>query len=277
MQPAYLDFNATTPMDPRVLDAMIPWFRRPSNAGSRTHAFGQEAKAAVDAARSEIANFLGASPEEVVFTSGATESNNLAILGLSQHGENTGRKHILSTTIEHKAVIEPLEEMMRRGFQVEFVHVGQAGYVDPEEIRKRLRKDTLLVSIMHANNETGVLQPIREIAEFLRGSDVVFHTDAAQSFGKEVESLNAAMADLISSSGHKIYGPQGIGALFVRRRMSNPRYVSSILFGGGQERGMRPGTVPVALAVGFGEATRLARVECRSAKECGHRGEAPFA
>lgn len=259
--PLYLDYNATTPMDPRVLAAMTPWFLTPSNAGSRTHTYGQKAKEAVDKARRHVADLLNAAPEEVFFTSGATESNNLAILGLADFGVRTGRRHVLSTAIEHKAVLEPLDHLRELGFEVEVAPVTRGGYVEPETIRQRLRPDTLLVSVMHANNETGILQPVPEIGELLRGTETLFHTDAAQTFGKEVPALKALRADLVSISGHKIYGPQGIGALLVRRRGTQKRAVQPLLFGGGQERGLRPGTVPVALAVGLGEAARLAGLE----------------
>jgi cysteine desulfurase len=262
--PVYLDYNATTPMDPRVLAAMTPWFLTPSNAGSRTHSYGQKAKEAVDNARRHIAELLNAPPEEVFFTSGATESNNLAILGLADYGQRTGRRHIVSTAIEHKAVLEPLDHLRELGFDVELAPVTPGGYVQPDTIRRMLRPDTLLVSVMHANNETGILQPVGEIAELLRGTETLFHTDAAQTFGKEVPALKALRADLVSISGHKIYGPQGIGALLVRRRSGQKRAVQPLLFGGGQERGLRPGTVPVALAVGLGEAARLAGREWES-------------
>ena len=262
--PVYLDYNATTPMDPRVLEAMTCWFLTPSNAGSRTHTYGQRAKEAVENARRNIAELLAAPPEEVFFTSGATESNNLAILGLVEHGERTGRRHIVSTAIEHKAVLEPLDRLRQLGFDVELAPVTPGGYVEPETIGRMLRPDTLLVSVMHANNETGILQPVHEIGELLRGTETLFHTDAAQTFGKEVPALAALKADLVSISGHKIYGPQGIGALLVRRRGTQKRAVQPMLFGGGQERGVRPGTVPVALAVGLGEAARLAGLEWES-------------
>jgi len=261
-EPVYLDYNATTPLDPRVLEAMTPWLLTPSNAGSRTHSYGQKAKDAVEIARRQIAEVLNAPPEEVFFTSGATESNNLAILGLAEYGERTGgRRHIVSTAIEHKAVLEPLDRMRLLGFEVELAPVTSGGYVEPDTIKQMLRPDTLLVSVMHANNETGVLQPVHEIGELLRGSDTLFHTDAAQTFGKEVPALRELNADLISISGHKIHAPQGIGALLVRRRGMQKRPTQPLLFGGGQERGLRPGTVPVALAIGLGEAARLASEE----------------
>ena len=259
--PIYLDYNATTPMDRRVFDMMTPWFLTPSNAGSRTHSYGQKAKDAVENARQQVAELLNAPPEEVFFTSGATESNNLAILGLAEYGERAGRRHIISTAIEHKAVLEPLDRLRQLGFEVELAPVTPGGYVEPETIQRLLRPDTLLVSVMHANNETGILQPVHGISELLRGTDTWFHTDAAQTFGKEVSELRSLKADLVSISGHKIYGPQGVGALLVRRRGAQKRAAQPLIFGGGQERGLRPGTVPVALAIGLGEAARLASLE----------------
>jgi cysteine desulfurase len=252
---------------------MIPWFLTPSNAGSRTHVYGQRAKDAVENARKQIADLLGAKPEEIFFTSGATESNNIAILGLQTYAEKTGRKHIISTAIEHKAVLEPLDQMAKLGFEVELAPVTSGGYVEPEVIKQLLRPDTLLVSVMHANNETGVLQPVHDISDIIatfsmQSSNtgqppILFHTDAAQTFGKQVEELKRLHCDMLSISGHKIYGPQGIGALYVRRRGAQKRAVEPHMYGGGQERGLRPGTVPVALAVGLGEAARLASLEWR--------------
>jgi cysteine desulfurase len=253
----YLDYNATTPLDPRVLDTMLPWMREPSNAGSRTHALGQRAKTAVETARGSIASVVGVGAEDVVLTSGATESNNIAILGLAEFGKRSGRTHVLSTTIEHKAVLEPMRRLAGAGFEVEYLPVTNGGWVRPEEVLGRVRADTLLVSVMHANNETGVLQPVKEIGEGLRKSQVLFHIDAAQSFGKEL-SLREVPFDMLSVSGHKIFGPQGIGALVVRRQKFDRRELSSLVAGGGQERGLRPGTVPVALAVGLGKAAELA-------------------
>ncbi len=262
--PIYLDYNATTPMDPRVLQAMIPWFLAPSNAGSRTHIYGQRAKEAVETARRQIADLLNAPPEEVFFTSGATESNNLAILGLADHGMKTGRKHVISTAIEHKAVLEPLDRLRQLGFEVDLAPVTHGGFVEPETIQRLLRPDTLLVSVMHANNETGILQPVHEIQQLVAGTETLFHTDAAQTFGKEVPALRSLKADMVSVSSHKIHGPQGVGALLVRRRGIQKRPVQPLFYGGGQERGLRPGTVPVALTVGFGEAARLAGEEWQS-------------
>ncbi|PAY16678.1 cysteine desulfurase DndA [Rhodopirellula sp. SM50] len=260
-QPVYLDFNATTPLDPRVFEAMREWFLGPpANAGSRTHIYGHRAKDAVEDARTKVADVINAKPEEIIFTSGATESNNLAIIGLAAHGEACGRKHILSTAIEHKAVLEPLEYLGAKGFEIELVPVGSGGYVDPDDVVKRCRKDTLLVSVMHANNETGVIQPVKEIGEQLRANKTWFHIDAAQTFGKEPDLADIEF-DLLSVSSHKIFGPQGIGALCVKRKGNTRVSLSSLMHGGGQERGLRPGTVPVALAVGFGEASAIAKVE----------------
>jgi len=262
-EPIYLDYNATTPLDPRVFEVMKEWYLGPpANSGSRTHIYGQRAKDAVEHARAQVAELVAAKPEEVIFTSGATESNNLAILGLAAHGEATGRKHIVSSSIEHMAVLEPLRYLAKKGFEIELAPVTTGGYVEPAAIRGMLRPDTLLVSVMHANNETGILQPVYEIAALVQGTGTLFHTDAAQTYGKEVPALRELPADLISISGHKIYGPQGIGALVVRRRdQLVKRPVQPLLFGGGQERGLRPGTLPVALAVGLGEAARLAELE----------------
>ena len=277
MRPIYLDYNATTPMDPRVFEAMKPYFLEEfGNAGSRTHLYGQRAKEAVEAARGQVAAVLGTRPEEVIFTSGATESNNLALLGLVEYGLKTGRRHVLSTAIEHKAVLEPLDQMRKLGFEVELAPVTSGGYVEPDAIRQRLRGDTLLVSVMHANNETGVLQPVEEIGEILAGSDTFFHTDAAQTFGKEVESLRRVKWDFVSISGHKIYGPKGVGALGVRRGTGERRPLTPLLFGGGQERGLRPGTLSVPLIVALGKAAELAGAEHRERRECAARAKRLF-
>lgn len=267
MPTIYLDYNATTPLDPRVFAAMTPWFLTPSNSGSRTHSFGKAAQEAVEEARRKVADLLDAKPEEIFFTSGATESNNIAILGLGAYGERTGRKHILSTAIEHKAVLEPLERMCNLGFEVELVPVTEGGFVEVHAVQERLRPDTLLVSMMHANNETGVLQPVAEIAELLTDTGTFLHTDAAQTFGKEVEMLRSLQCDFMSISSHKIYGPQGVGALYVRRRGQERRPLKPLLFGGGQERGLRPGTLPVPLIVGLGVASEIAGSEFKQRRE----------
>ncbi len=212
----------------------------------------------------------------MIFTSGATESNNLALLGLVPYGLETGRRHVLSTAIEHKAVLEPLDQMRRLGFEVELAPVTPGGYVEPEIIRRRLRGDTLVVSVMHANNETGVLQPVEEIADMLAGGQTFFHTDAAQTFGKEVESLRRVKWDFVSISGHKIYGPKGVGAFGVRRRAGQRRPLTPLLYGGGQERGLRPGTLSVPLIVGLGKAAELAGAEHADRRERAARAKRSF-
>jgi cysteine desulfurase len=262
MKPVYLDYNATTPLDPRVFEAMVPYFlEEVGNAGSRTHVFGQRAREAAEQARKHVAVLLDAKPEEIIFTSGATESNNIALLGLARHGSETGRKHILATAIEHKAVLEPLSRLGELGFEVELVPVSGGGYVEPDAVRARLRRDTLVVSVMHANNETGVLQPVVEIGEMLAETDTLFHTDAAQTYGKEVEALRRVRCNLLSISAHKVYGPKGIGALYVRRCGGQRCALTPLGLGGGQEMGLRPGTLPVPLVVGLGKAAEVARRE----------------
>jgi len=258
-RPVYLDCNATTPLEPDVQREMLRFFEEEfGNAGSRTHEFGARAKQAVQKARDQVATVLGVEREEVIFTSGATESNNLAILGLAEFGERSGRRHILSTQIEHKAVLEPLEELERRGFEVELLAPNSGGWVPPDAVRGALRAETMLVSVMHANNETGVIQPIDEIAAALKGHRAFLHVDAAQTFGKLIEPLRNPRIDLISVSAHKIYGPKGAGALATRRRGFDRPPLKPLAFGGGQERGLRPGTLAVPLIVGFGVAAELA-------------------
>jgi cysteine desulfurase len=258
-QPVYLDCNATTPLEPEVLEVMQRYLVEEfGNEGSRTHEYGARAKQAVQKARDQVGQIVGAQRDEVIFTSGATEANNLAILGLAEHGEKRQRKHIISTLIEHKAVLEPLEELERRGFEVEMLVPNTKGWVEPEKIKAALRPETLLVSVMHANNETGVIQPIEEITGLLRGHAAYLHVDAAQTFGKLIEPLRNERIDLISASAHKIFGPKGVGALITRRREYDRPPLKPLTFGGGQERGLRPGTLPVHLIVAFGEACGLA-------------------
>jgi cysteine desulfurase len=262
VRPIYLDYNATTPLDPRVFEAMQPYFLAEiGNAGSRTHLYGNRARDAVERSRAEIAALPRRRPEDVVFTSGATESNNLALFGLRSHGVSTGRNHVLATSIEHKSVLGPLEKLGSSGFEVEFLPVTAGGWVEPEEVRRRLRPNTLLVSMMHANNETGVLQPVSEIAGLLADSPTLFHVDAAQTFGKQVEELRQLDCDFLSISGHKIYGPAGVGALCIRRSRLRWTAIEPLMRGGGQERGLRPGTLPVPLIVGLGAAAELAAQE----------------
>ena len=258
MNSVYLDCNATTPIEPDVLETLRYYLAEEyGNDGSRTHEYGAQAKKAVQLARDQVAAVVGARRDEVIFTSGATESNNLAILGLAAHGETTGRKHIISTRIEHKAVLEPIEELQRRGFEVSWIECGPSGRIQAEAVCEALREDTLLISVMAANNETGVRQPIAEIAEFLKNHPAYFHTDGAQSFGKDIETLRTNRLDLISISSHKIFGPKGIGALVVRRRGYKRVPLTPLIFGGGQERGIRPGTLPVAQVAALGKAAEI--------------------
>ncbi|OBK56470.1 cysteine desulfurase DndA [Mycobacterium gordonae] len=261
-RPVYLDCNATTPMDPRVGEEVMKYLVHEfGNAGSRTHAYGQTAKHRVKRAREEVAAVVGAQPDEVFFTSGATESDNLAILGLAAHGRATGKRHIISSQIEHKAVLEPLEVLSKQGFEVTLLAPTDGGWIDPENVRRALRMDTLLVSIMAVNNETGVIQPLAEIAEILSDHDAFFHVDGAQGFGKLVGPLRERRIDLVSISGHKVYAPKGVGALVARRRRFTRPPLQPLMYGGGQERGLRPGTLPVALIAGLGLASALALAE----------------
>lgn len=268
--PVYLDCNATTPLEPTVQAVLFHHLSEEfGNAGSRTHEYGSRAKVAVQRARDQVAAVVGAKREEVIFTSGATESNNLALLGLREFGEKTGRRHIVSTTIEHKAVLEPLEQLAAHGFTVTLISPDKGGAVSADAIRAALRPDTLLVSVMHVNNETGIEQPIGEIATVLSGHEAFFHVDAAQSFGKVLAVLRNPRIELISVSAHKIYGPKGVGALIVRRRGYDRIPLAPLVFGGGQERGLRPGTQPVGLIVALGEASEVAiREQAKREKRC---------
>jgi cysteine desulfurase len=253
----YLDCNATAPIEPEVADIVMFYMREEyGNAGSRTHEFGLRAKRAVEVARKQIAHVVDAEPSEVIFTSGATESNNIAILGLVAAVE--GKRHIISSPMEHKAVLEPLEQLTQRGFEVELLPADEKGWIDPQALAAALRPDTVLVSLMHVNNETGVKQPLLEYADVLEGHDAYFHTDSAQGFGKEFAPLQSKRIDLISISGHKIYGPKGVGALVTRRRGFDRIPLAPLMFGGGQEWGIRPGTLAVPLVAGLGLAAHIA-------------------
>lgn len=259
--PVYLDFNATTPIHPEVLETMMIVYQQTfGNAGSRTHLHGLDAKRLVDESRVKIAGTLGISPQELIFTSGATESNNLAILGLEDYGNRTGRRHILSTMIEHHSVLAPLEILKSRGFDVELCPVDRSGQVNVDVLIQKIRQDTLLVSVMHANNETGVIQPVEDIGKFLKDSDTFFHVDAAQTFGKLQKELFNLDYDFLSITGHKIGGPQGIGALVLKTRSYKRPPIQPLTFGGGQEKGLRPGTIPTALVAGFATASELYKV-----------------
>ncbi len=255
----YLDNNATTPLDPRVLEVMLPYYKdRFGNAASIHHRYGHEAKITVENSRKILANELNAKIREIVFTSGATESINLAIKGVCEN--EVGKKnHIITQSTEHKAVLDVCESMEKRGFEVTYLPVNSEGGVEPNQVKEAMRDETVLVAIMHANNEIGTIQPIKEIGEICRENSVYFLVDAAQSFGKlsiDVKELNI---DLLAASAHKIYGPKGIGLLYVNQK--NPRIkLKSQIEGGGHERGFRSGTLPVALIAGFGEAVKIASI-----------------
>jgi cysteine desulfurase len=258
----YLDCAATTPIDPRVADCVTRLLvDEYGNAGSRTHSFGRAARRAAERARDQVAAAVGASRGEVVFTSGATESNNLAILGLADYGTRSGRTHAVSTHVEHHAVLEPLHELKRRGFELTLVAPGRGGRVDPEAVCAAVRDDTLLVSVMHVNNETGVIQPVQEVAAALGDHPAYLHVDAAQSFGKLPQPLRDPRLDLISISGHKLHAPKGVGALVTRRRGGTRPPLQPLMYGGGQELCLRPGTLPVQLVAGLGLAAELASAE----------------
>lgn len=228
------------------------------NAGSRTHRYGTVAQKAVNRAREQVAAVVGCAPEEVIFTSGATESNNLAILGLAEGAERAGKRHIVTTAVEHKAILEPVDYLRARGFEITLVPPSRDGRVSADDVVSAVRPDTLLVSVMHVNNETGVIQPIDEVAEGLSDSGSFFHVDAAQGFGKDLDRLKHPRIDLVSMSGHKIYGPKGIGALISRRQKGRRIPLVPRQFGGGQERGLRAGTIAVPLAAALGHAAQLA-------------------
>lgn len=255
----YLDCNATAPIEPEVRDIVLFYMEKEyGNAGSRTHEFGLRAKRAVDLARKQVAAVVGAKPDEVVFTSGATESDNLAILGLAKHLKEEGKTHIISTQIEHKAILEPLAHLESQGFDVELLPPRSSGFVEANDVAAALRPNTGLVSVMHVNNETGVIQDIDEVGDALGHHDAIFHVDAAQGYGKELEKLRHPRIDLISISGHKIYGPKGVGALVTRKRGYRRPPLEPLMYGGGQEYGLRPGTLAVPLIAGLGKAAHLA-------------------
>jgi len=257
--PIYLDYSATTPVDPRVAEKMIPWLTEHfGNPASRSHPFGWEAEKAVEDAREQVAALVGADSREIIWTSGATESNNLAIKGAAQFYKGKG-KHIITVKTEHKAVLDTVRELERLGFEATYLDVQENGLLDLEVLKAAIRPDTILVSVMMVNNEIGVVQPIAEIGEICRDKGIVFHVDAAQATGKVDINLAELKVDLMSFSAHKTYGPKGIGALFVRRK---PRVrLEAQMHGGGHERGLRSGTLPTHQIVGMGEAFRIAREE----------------
>ncbi len=258
-QPIYLDYQATTPMDPRVLEAMMPYFTHKfGNSGSRSHAYGWEAEEGTEKARAQVARLIGADEKEVIFTSGATESNNLAIRGVAEFYKDR-KNHIITTVTEHKCVLDTCRHLEQQGFEVTYLPVRKDGLLDLDVLRAAITEKTVLVSVMAVNNEIGVIQPLAAIGAICREKKVFFHTDAAQAAGKIPLDVDALNIDLMSISGHKIYGPKGIGALYVRRK---PRVrLVPMIVGGGQERGFRSGTLPTPLCVGLGEAAEICMKE----------------
>ena len=257
--PVYLDYAATTPVDKRVAEKMIPYLTETfGNPASNSHAFGWEAEEAVEKARADIAALINADPKEIVFTSGATESDNLAIKGAANFYKTKG-KHLITVKTEHKAVLDTMRELERQGFEVTYLGVQENGLIDLEELKAAIRDDTILISVMWVNNEIGVVQDIPAIGEICRERKIIFHVDAAQACGKVPVDVEATKIDLLSMSGHKVYGPKGIGALYVRRK---PRVrLEAQMHGGGHERGFRSGTLPTHQIVGMGEAFRIAKEE----------------
>ncbi|XP_024986092.1 cysteine desulfurase, mitochondrial [Cynara cardunculus var. scolymus] len=258
-RPLYLDMQATSPVDPRVLDAMLPYFvSRYGNPHSRTHLYGWESDEAVEVARAQVANLINASPKEIVFTSGATECNNISVKGV-MHFYKEKKKHVITTQTEHKCVLDSCRHLQQEGFEITYLPVKSDGLVDLNQLRSSIRSDTGLVSVMAVNNEIGVIQPMEEIGQICKEFNIPFHTDAAQALGKIPIDVNKWNVSLMSLSGHKVYGPKGVGALYMRRR---PRIrVEPQMNGGGQERGIRSGTVPTPLVVGMGAACELAMKE----------------
>ncbi|MGK6307811.1 IscS subfamily cysteine desulfurase [Variovorax sp. DT-64] len=259
--PIYLDYGATTPVDPRVVDAMIPWLREHfGNPASRSHAWGWEAEEAVEKARTEVADLIGADPREIVWTSGATESNNLALKGAAHFYKGKG-KHLITVKTEHKAVLDTMRELERQGFEVTYMDVQENGLLDLDAFKAAIRPDTILASVMFVNNEIGVIQDVVALGTICREKGVIFHVDAAQATGKVEIDVKTLPIDLMSLASHKTYGPKGIGALYVRRK---PRVrLEAQMHGGGHERGMRSGTLPTHQIVGMGEAFRIAKLEMK--------------
>ena len=261
----YLDYNASTPVDERVLECMINVYRNHiGNADSRTHQFGEDTRRIVELARKQVADLLGVNADEVFFTSGATESNNLAIQGLREYAENSGKNHIVTTAIEHKAILETVKQLEKEGFMVDFIDPDRFGRVKPEAVLNKVTEQTLVVSVMHVNNETGMIQPVQEIGEELSKRGILFHVDATQSCGKLVEEIKNLKYNMLAFSAHKLQGPQGVGVLVLRKKSYKLPPVKAIMYGGQQERGIRPGTIPVALVAGCGKACELAVTEYQS-------------
>lgn len=274
--PVYLDYNASAPIDPRVLDHMVEIYKMHyGNADSRTHVFGTDAKEIVANARRTIAGILKVDSTDLFFTSGSTESNNMAILGLLEYAQESGRNHFITTSIEHKSVLEAMKHLQKHGCTVDYVSPDESGRIKPHQILDLVNEKTLLVSMMHVNSETGIIQPIEEVGEALAKTKTFFHIDATQGFGKLNDSLRKTKYDMLSITAHKLGGPQGVGALVLRRGRNYQRPpVKPLFFGGQQERGYRPGTTPVALVAGFALAAELCNAEaathlqaCRQIKE----------
>lgn len=259
-KPIYLDTQATSIMDPRVIDAMLPYMiERFGNPHSRTHQYGWESEEGVEKARAQVARLIGANPKEIIFTSGATESNNISVKGVAKFYANNEKRHVITTQIEHKCVLDSCRSLENEGFSVTYLPVKKTGQIDLEQLAKAIKPSTILVSIMTMNNEIGIIQPVEEIGKICREKKVFFHTDAAQAVGKIPIDVNKLNIDLLSISGHKLYGPKGIGALYARRK---PRVrIQPLQSGGGQERGIRSGTVPSPLAVGLGAACEISQEE----------------
>ncbi len=255
----YLDFNASTPIEESVLNTMVEVYKNDfGNADSRTHSFGDQARKIIENARQKVADLLKVNHSEVFFTSGATESDNIAILGLKEYAKSTGKTHIITTSIEHKAILNPLKQLESDGFDITYIEPDESGSIKSSDVINAIRNNTLLVSVMHANNETGIIQPVKELGEYLDNKDVFFHIDAAQSFGKLVNELISIKYDMLSLSAHKMYGPQGVGALILRKKHYRLPPIQPIMFGGSQEHGLRPGTLPTALIAGLGKASEFA-------------------
>ena len=267
----YLDYNASAPILPEVLEAMVSVYRNtPGNADSRTHIFGTNAAKAVQNSRASIASILAVDPSEVIFTSGSTESNNTAILGIEEYARATNKMHIITTAIEHKAVLEPLKFLEGKGFSVDYVKPDESGRIDSETLLSMVRDDTALVSVMFVNSETGIIQPVEEIGRALKKKKILFHVDATQALGKLNDRIRNLDYDMMSIAAHKIGGPQGIGALILKRDEQYKRPpITPLMYGGHQERGFRPGTTPVALVVGFAAAMECAEKNLvRNMEEC---------
>ena len=266
----YLDYNASAPIDERVLNVMFDVYRNDiGNADSRTHKHGESARKIVETARKQVASLLKVDSNEVFFTSGATESNNIAIQGLQDYANKTGKKHIITSAIEHKAVLETIKAMQLKGFDVDIISPDKSGRIDTKQVLSLIREDTLLVSIMHVNNESGIIQPVHELGEVLSKREVFFHIDATQSCGKLIKEIQELKYDMLSFSAHKLQGPQGIGCLILKRTKYKLPPVKNVYYGGQQEHGIRPGTIPVALVAGCGKACEIAgQVGIKNKESC---------